>query len=301
MLKSFLLLPIVFAFLTAFLTHKKIVRLSWIALAYFSCLFMLSLLGIGLSIAGKMTFDNRLALFFDSPNHFAMLLAPALLVGWWLLKNLRYLPPTPGLKKLIWLGLILVAINLVLAQSLGAWIGLAAGGASFFAITRQKNNFLKFAKTGVIAVNIAGLILILNASFFTSLFGYNPSIPAGSFDSRIAIYQAGEKIIKNQPLAGFGPGNFQLRYLENQTHFPPYPQWAVPHAHNNFVHIWTELGFFAFLTLFLLLVIRFFQKQKQLDYALAVSIIASLFTHGIIDTTIWHNDLAVFFWFLLLV
>ncbi|MDA3814907.1 MAG: O-antigen ligase family protein, partial [Patescibacteria group bacterium] len=138
---------------------------------------------------------------------------------------------------------------------------------------------------------------------FINKSNYTPSIPPSSIDSRVAIYQSTEKIIKNNFFIGIGPLNFQEQYLSYQKYFNPYPQWAVPHAHNVFLHIFAEFGFFALIPFLGLIYLKIFKnKTKKPREILVFSILIYFIIHGLVDTTIWQNDTALLFWvFLLLI
>lgn len=96
----------------------------------------------------------------------------------------------------------------------------------------------------VIFLNVVSLGLILGSSFLAQWSNYQPVSPPTSGDSRVAIYRAASLIWAKDYhwLTGIGPGNFQEEYLAVQPHFEHYPQWAVPHAHNNWMHLWLEGG-----------------------------------------------------------
>jgi O-antigen ligase len=121
----------------------------------------------------------------------------------------------------------------------------------------------------------------------------------------MVIYSVSEKIIKENPLSGIGPAGFQEKYLQEQINFPPYPQWAVPHSHNLFSQIWLSSGLIGLAFFMLIFIAKIFYaktssfNRKQLF--LSFLIINYFLLHGLVDTPIWKNDLALFFWFFLLI
>ena len=154
---------------------------------------------------------------------------------------------------------------------------------------------------------------IINIDVVLKNLGYQPNIPATSYDSRLAIYQVDQKIISQNWLLGVGIDNFQNTYLQLQKYFPPYPQWAVPHAHNLLLHFWIEGGLLAVIGLVLLYnsIIDTNLKQKVLPlntqpkntkktaFQLSMPQITLLYfiIHGIVDVPIWTPATATFFWF----
>ena len=76
------------------------------------------------------------------------------------------------------------------------------------------------------------------------------------------IWKSAGLMIKNNPLFGIGPGNFQEKYMEYQKYFPPYLEWAVPQPHNIFLAFWLESGLIG-LAGFILLLLYFFAIIKE--------------------------------------
>jgi O-antigen ligase len=108
-------------------------------------------------------------------------------------------------------------------------------------------------------------------------------------------------MIKNNPLFGIGPGNFQEKYLEYQEYFPPYLEWAVPQPHNLYLAFWLESGLVG-LTGFIWIIFLFFKDNKNAIREnreigiLFLEIMIYILVHGMVDTTYWRNDLALVFW-----
>ncbi|MBZ0305746.1 MAG: O-antigen ligase family protein, partial [Anaerolineae bacterium] len=63
-----------------------------------------------------------------------------------------------------------------------------------------------------------------------------------SMTSRIAIWQSGLAIIKDFPLTGVGMGYFRYQPVRERYPVPGYETKILPHAHNEWVGIGTDLG-----------------------------------------------------------
>ncbi len=310
-LKSCLVLPIAFGIVVSFLKTKKIVSVEKLLFTLFLSTDLIGVLGYFYYFNNLLTFDGRLQIFYDSPNALAMILSLGAIIGVFFLFQENSKISLLNQKYTKFFILILLfsdLLSLYKTHSLGAW---GAFGVSTLLLLvsfkfRQKlNNRTHFIATSLFFlffVTFFAFFAILNLNFFLETTDYQPKIPANSIDSRVAIYSSGKKTLQDNWILGIGPGNFQENYLEYQKYFPPYPQWAVPHTHNNFLHIWIEGGIFALLTFLgiLFLIFKSFWQQKkpnqnELDFLLLFLIFYFLL-HGTIDTTIWKNDLAMIFW-----
>ncbi|MBT3356358.1 O-antigen ligase family protein [bacterium] len=252
----------------------------------------LAISGVIFFFLDKLTFDGRLQIFLNSPNALAMILTPGIII------LLAFLHSKKGFLYIFILLLLFFHIFSTIATlSFGALLSL-----SFLVV------FFIFKKTTQIEWSRAYLILSLVVILFSvfllflaplsSMLGYEQKKPASSTDSRIMIYDVTKQIISEHLFWGIGPGNFQKHYLLNQANYPPYPEWAVPHPHNNILLTIAEGGVFALLGLLLLLTNRF--DPTKVSYGVfLLFLLAYLLLHGIIDTTIWKNDTAVIFWLFL--
>ncbi len=267
-----------------------------------------------------ITFDDRLKIFFDSPNQLAMALAPVLLVFFHLLQEEKNI-----VKKMAYFNLIFVfIIFFLLTKSLGAIV--AVFGALFFytIFSFQNNLFLKFFSLVESKMNASAklnsykkyqfyilsfcLVISIIAPLIFTFFYPQPSLQdRSSFASRIMIWQSTRAILADNLIFGVGPGNFQNQYLNYQKKFPPYLEWAVPHPHNTFLTFWISGGILALIGFLFLMFwiiknisptfnssfsISNFQKTPYLVLYTLYFII-----HSSIDTLYFKNDLSVLFWF----
>ncbi len=259
---------------------------------------LLAIVGLFYFFNHNLTFDNRLNIFYDSPNQLAFFLSPAIL--WEFLLFLQ--------KKKIknFFFFIVIGLNIFFTKSLGAYLSLPFS-ITFLILTHffpQKIPNTRRIFSGIIMIlTLMITIGIINTPQIIKLLKYQPKPPFNSYDSRLIIYQVNQKILHHHWLLGIGPGSFQKNYLQEQKNFPPYPQWAVPHCHNNLIHFWIEGGIVAGLCLlflyFFLLTIPISKNSFRKNRKLLITQQAILYyfiLHGIVDTSIWTNDSAILFW-----
>ncbi len=295
-LKSFLILPILFSLFLVFFIKKNYFTFSDIFKYFFVSVSLLSFWGIINIITNSLTFDGRLKVFYDSPNHFAMILSPAIIFGIWLLffNNKKFLEIKHA--HLVIIALISLILNLIFTKSLGAITATLL--SIFFIYLSKKESLEKLFKKTLLLLLFLSTIFVMNTSFFNNFF---PADLHDSTGSRIAIYQSAKKLISDNFIWGIGPGNFQTKYLEYQKFFAPYPEWAIPHAHNNSLHIYVELGFLAVIAFLALIFLKLLsKKERSQEKILALSLLIYFLIHGIFDTTIWQNDTSFLFWFVFL-
>ena len=288
-IKSFLVLPIIYSLALFLGIEKNILKIRALLFSIFILSSTLGMLGYIYSVNGILTYDNRLSLFFESPNQLSMLLVSGILTG--LILSMKKMT---SLKTFfVYLGMAASLFSLYLCHSLGAWLGLLFS-IIFIVIIKFFNNYI----TPLKAVYFYLIIIFSLVVFFTpqlsTLVDHQENVPASAIDSRVVIYSVTQKIIINNWIVGIGPGNYQDKYLSEQNYFFPFPQWAVPHAHNNLIHFFAEGGIIALIGLLGIIFYTFFKTKKPF-IGFELLVIYLLF-HGCFDTTIWRNDTATMWW-----
>jgi len=124
---------------------------------------------------------------------------------------------------------------------------------------------------------------------------------------RLEVWTVAEKLIEEHPFLGVGPGRFEDEYATRATKIlghAPYEKDML-HPHNIFLMFWLSsgiIGLMAFLWLiFMLFQIIFSIDEHDARKRIAVICATMLFAilvHGLVDTPIWKNDLALQFWML---
>lgn len=294
-IKSWLILPFFFAFLSGLVVRKE--KRKNIYLAYYFSAFFVAVVSLGFYFSNHLTFDGRLRGIFNSPNYLAMYLAPAVIIY-------VFGKEKPRLKKYFAhfsLGAIL--FSLYLTFSYAAWGALVAAVSGVFLAQGRLNAKKVWVISGIFFIFA---IFQFENNKFSDLINFDSR---SSLSSRIMIWNSAGKILGNHWILGIGPGNFQRAYLEYQKYFPPYLEWAVPHPHNVFLAFWLSggvLGFFGFLWLLVIFFGDVWKKIRRVETRqglvstdvlhISVGIMLYILIHGLFDTTYFKNDLAVVFW-----
>jgi O-antigen ligase len=272
-------------------------------LAWYLGVVGVALVGLGYAFADTLTYDGRLRAFYLSPNYLAMFVTPGAFLGWHFLKRTFLFSRNRLAVAAILLSWLAVLWTLYLTLSYAAWIAVMAGfGLTFLWQTRFRR------RTALLALAACATALSILAF---SQYG-NPKLQdwvrlseRSSLASRVMIWKAARAMLRDHPLAGIGPGNFQAAYLEYQRYFPPYLEWAVPQPHSLYLAFWLQTGLpglAGFLSLVFLWFWKLFETVRCSDKKTA-SLAATLFgamiallTHGLLDTPYWKTDLAYSFW-----
>jgi putative inorganic carbon (HCO3(-)) transporter len=294
-LKGWFLLPMIFAVIFYDNLKKNEKLLSWSFWAIFGGGTLVAIEGAYYWLSGFMTYDGRLRIFFDSPNQLAMYLAVVFLVGFlrFTPNNLLKLSPKESLQAL---SLVLVTASLYLTKSYGAWLAIAPALAATFWLKYRKIWQKKY-----LVVIVIIFIITISAAGYGKFEDIKNLGKRSSLTSREMIWKSAALMLKDNPLFGIGPGNFQNKYLEYQKCFPPYLEWAVPQPHNLYLAFWLEAGL-AGLIGFLWLLAIFFRDNKNTRGnnpkagLICLATILYFLLHGLIDTTYWRNDMAIVFW-----
>lgn len=284
LLKSFFFLPILFGILMAFFFKEKFLNYWHFFYSYLAYSIALGLFTIGFKFLNLTTFDNRIKLFFDSPNQLAIALSLGIISNFLLIKNKN--------GSFFW-GLLILIPALLLTKSTGSILAILALAIIYFSkpFFNKKRLILKI-------ILLTSFIFLVSSLFLPSILqktNYDPFANKNSFDSRLVIYTVTAKIIPENLLNGIGIDDFQNRYLEKQTLFPPFPQWAVPHSHNLLAQILVSFGIWGlfFWTILLL------KPKNPLNQEIFYLFLFYFLIHGLVDVPIWSNDQALFFWFIM--
>ena len=311
-LKSWFLAPIIFAFVLDDVFEGS--GFKEIFSALFASAAAVAAISFVYLIFGRLTFDGRLAAFYLSPNHLAMWLSPGIVAGmglWFCAKN-------NWQKFFLFLVSCFLFLVLYFTYSYGAWIGLVV--AVIFILFYLWR--LKLINQRHLFHVSCFMFFVFALVFFLQLYGsYGEKLmsllssPRSSWQSRLMVWQAAIKILKNHWLIGIGPGLFQPYYLDYQQYFSvPYLEWAVPQPHNLFLAWWLQAGLLG-LAGFIWLLVNFFRRifnflaetkpsfvpggttEGRSPAAIILAAVMVYFlVHGLADTTFWKNDLALLFW-----
>ncbi len=226
-----------------------------------------------------LSYDGRLAGPFQSPNFMAHLTVPLtlLVLGW------------PGrLSRLVRFGpAVLGLVLLAGSQSRGGLLALAAGGL-VLALLRSGPAWRKRITAAMVmgALLVAGILLNADRD--------------DRFSTRPVLWKTAAAVIAERPLLGAGPEYFQDEVRARVGGDEDLRRFIVPRApdaHNLFLVTWTEWGFATLAGLLGLLATLAAVLWRRRDrWAVpAAAMAAAILAHGLVDTPVLKNDLAIIF------
>ncbi|HLM83825.1 MAG TPA: O-antigen ligase family protein [Candidatus Bathyarchaeia archaeon] len=291
--KGWFIFPIVFGiiFYDALKNNGGLLKKS--LLAIFLSGAAVSAIGLVYKLLRAVTYDGRLAAFWDSPNQLAMFLAVPFLIG------VSFSFQKEENRAPYFFGVLLIGLNLFLTFSYGAWAAIVVALAVFFWLKYSRLSQKKY-----LFISATILLALLSLASFDKYKNIKNLGDRSSLASRFMIWKSAGRMIEDNLLFGIGPGNFQNKYLEYQKYFPPYLEWSAPEPHNIFLAFWLEPGFLG-LVGFIVLLFYFFSDNKiaiKSSRDLGILFLATMIyilVHGLVDTTYWRNDLALVFWWVI--
>lgn len=167
--------------------------------------------------------------------------------------------------------LVFFSFVIIISNSRSSYLGLLAGFLYFILLFPQKNWKIRI-------VQISGIILVLMAASLVVYVNVRPMLPSSirniqffsrlslkplAEESRFSVWQVSLQAIKEKPILGWGPENFQIGF--DKFYDPSLPKIAGiwwDRAHNIFLDTAVSegiLGLIAYLALFAIL---FWQLQK---------------------------------------
>lgn len=261
-----------------------------------------------------ITMDGRASGPFVNANYLAMYLAPAVCALWIMIA--RGIILGFKLHRFI-VGVFLAAIYsvaMLMTQSYGAMLAVLVSLFLFlFWATRLQKKYERQEEReilkkigyflGVFAViGILAAIVLFAPTEKWKLFTEFKERSSNSV--RLQVYQVAGHLLEESPFLGIGLGQFQPRYdLEAKQilGYEPY-ELIMLHAHNTYVSVWLNLGIIG-LTLFLAMIFSAL-RRAFLNYSyedrffrlIGVSMLLVMLFHGMFDTYLFKNDLAMLFW-----
>lgn len=244
---------------------------------------------------------RRLASVYGSPNNVALLLERCLpfVLAFLLLPVDRARRIAAAIAFAIMLG------TLLLTQSAGAlFIGVPIALAVVVLLALRKRALIPLGV--LIAAGIALFALLSNTDRFSRLL-----TGEGTSFFRVRLWESALQMLKDHPLTGVGLDQFLYMYRGQYIQPDAWQEPNLSHPHNWFLDTWLRTGIGGVLIMFYLLIIFFagtfkaylhFFAQNHLMTALATGAIgsmAALLTHGLVDNSIFVNDLVIIFMLLL--
>ena len=117
--------------------------------------------------------------------------------------------------------------------------------------------------------------------------------PQNSITQRINYWRTAISIIKDHPILGVGPGNFQEVFLKYKVGLSTNTRYA----HNIFLQMWAEAGILGFAGI-VFLITSIFKSYKPQNKYIFLACIAFLL-HNFIDNSYFIPETGVIWWVLL--
>ena len=182
------------------------------------------------------------------------------------------------------------AIGLFLSLSRGGWIGFAAA-AIVYGIFMASRKYLAATLVGIVVCGLAvAAIPNLRYRIILPFYGEKSAV------ARFSLWQTGERMVRDNPVAGKGLIGFGNNW-DKYNLDPNLDHYNSPH--NIFLNFWVDtglLGLLSFLGLLLYAVVEGFRRRTDVWKTGLVLFVVTLVVHGLIDTPYFKNDLALVFW-----
>ncbi len=193
--------------------------------------------------------------------------------------------------------LFLLLVALLLTKSIGAYISLMLGLLFLFMMLSKtiKPEFILKP-----AVYIFFILCFLFAGMFLkrSDFFLNMNNPQNSLVQRVYYWQTAKTIIQEHPFMGVGAGNFGIIY-------PRYKNIKANetiYAHNSYLQLWAESGFFTLLFLAGFIGLIFKSSRRENSSIMNSAVIAgclAFLIHNLVDYSFFISQVSAVWWILL--
>lgn len=276
---------------TAFLEHKTIQRISYVAIiGIFIALACANIEIISnglLSLSFRQITNNSLPFLLSDLNRGSVVIA---LLAWPIF-GYFYLSERPKEKHIYsWLFFFLISFTVLRLESQSASAAILIGGFTwlFITFTRRIGAYLFI---GAIAAFFIAFPLIMLHVDPDTIFNSFPMPSKAAAQYRLHIWHFTSQKAFLYPWAGWG--------FDASRYLPVGPEdfWGTRHPmplhpHNNVLQVWLELGiiglvlFFAFLTSLILHIIKFTHPKHV---ALSLALVAAYFMVGTTGYGIWQH------------
>lgn len=332
-IKGWFVVPILYFFLMQrVLPGLKSVRrcFEWYAISA----FVLSIWGVvQFFLDFTTTPDGRVSGPFESANYLAFYILPAIvfvLIRLWqlffipheyngligLFRKIFRIEESYSAVAVLWHAIfaIVMLFALYLTRSFGAFLALFCVFFGY-ALYHVFFSYWKFPRAkALFSISFALLALAIFSSVFfvtgdPGKFRQMFNLSGQSSSSvRFQVWDVSLHLIKEHPILGIGAGRFQGEYGRRAVSIlgkAPY-EATMLHPHNIFFMFWLSAGIFGLIG-FLWLIVLFFYHVFRIPghdgvkrlALVSGAMLAALLVHGLVDTPIWKNDLALQFWMII--
>jgi O-antigen ligase len=231
---------------------------------------------------------GRSPALFNSPNAAGMILAPALLVAF-------YVSRTDSQKSGQRKDADIINLLIALVVMLGLFATGSRGGVAASALAIAVWWLWEKRKGLAYGVGLIGL-LIINPVVLSLIGLRNPD----HLDVRVPIWHKTWDLLVAHPVFGLGLRSFHDAFAAFTLHQINYDQFITPyavHPHNIFLYTWFLFGLLGLLGLLFLLGKAFYVAYLSPGLAsrLGACLLLALVIQGMVDNTLWKNDLIVWF------
>lgn len=269
----------------------------------FVCLVGLFLYVRGEAIITAEEGARRLASVYGSPNNVGLLLGRCIPFA------LAFaLLPLDRLRRFAAaLALILMLGTLVLTQSAGAiFLGVPAGIVVVLLVVFGKRVLLALVGIGAVA-GIALFALVRESARFARLF----DLTEGTTFFRLRLWQSTLQMLQDHPITGLGLDQFLYAYRGEYLLPDAWQEPNLSHPHNILLDWWIRLGIFGVAALLWIqvvfwhnasILVKFYRQNDLVVLAVVIGSMgsmAALLAHGLIDNSVFVQDLCFIFALLL--
>ncbi len=192
-----------------------------------------------------------------------------------------------SIKAFAVISLVCCLAGVLVGNSRGAWLTLFII-LPLISWTYIKNNKKFMCIAGIICCLLVGLFAV-NPSYQHRLISIANTTTDRSNADRILVWESAQKMIKDHPIVGVGPGKFKEVY--DKEYKSPKVTQNLHHSHNNFIQITAEYGFIG-LSGFLYFVIyilkrNYYEIKAGNPYArMRFGALLGILLFGLIDYTL---------------
>ncbi|MCK9266498.1 O-antigen ligase family protein [bacterium] len=201
-------------------------------------------------------------------------------------------------KRLLYtLFFLILLLALILTRSRSAIFATLFGLSTVMFLLNRKGNFIK--KWGgyiILLISLLFLFPVIKTWYLTNV--------------RLFLWKGTWQMIKARPIFGWGLGNFVFfypRFRIKEYFLQSESTPTTTHAHNEYLHLWSEIGIIGLILFLTLLAIIFYSLtkeakkddfQKILSFGI-VGAIASVILDNIFSTNLRNPSTSMYFWFLI--
>lgn len=244
---------------------------------------------------------KRLASVYGSPNNVGLLLGRAIPFV------LAYVLVSVDRNRRFFAGicLLIMGVALALTQSVGAiLLGIPAAIVVILLALYRKRSIIPIMATAILGGAGFGILTQISARFANLL-----DFTSGTNFFRLRVWESAIEIIEDNPITGIGLDQFLYRF--SGEYIRPDAIWDrdLSHPHNFILDLWTRLGIVGVMLFFViqfsfwrlsLSLLKRVRENHPIFLAVVIGLMGSmadLLIHGLIDNSIFVNDLAMIFMF----